>query len=234
MEKELIEITGVIMAGGKSSRFDFEKLKLEHHEKTLLKFGGKTLIERVMDAVLNVKSIKRVIVAISPHVPRTESFLISLGCPIEIIRTPGKGYHSDLRYIVKKLRLKRIITITADLPLIKPKYLEHIIDQYFSKNKPAMSVISHESLLIKEGIMGYNTIEMELEGKSCSLYPIGINLLDGNYINLPYIEQAIYLNEERDLLYNINTVDDYLKVMKKIEKEEGNIENKMFKNAAGR
>ncbi|MHA1804400.1 MAG: NTP transferase domain-containing protein [Promethearchaeota archaeon] len=219
MVKKLIEITGVIMAGGKSSRFDFEKLKLEHHEKTLLKFGEKTLIERVMEAVLNVKSINRVIIATSPHVPKTESFLISLGHPIEIIRTPGKGYHHDLKHVVQKLHLKRIITITADLPLIKPKYLERIIEQYFLKNKPAMSVMSHESLLKKEGITGYSTIDMELEGKSCSLYPIGINLLDGNYIGLPSIEQAIYLNEERDLLYNINTIKDYMNAMKKIKKE---------------
>ncbi len=213
----MVEITAIIMAGGKSTRFSFDEIGVSHHEKPLLQIGHKTLIERVIEATLGVKDIKRKIVATSPYTLQTEAFLQSLGInSIEILRTTGEDYHKDLKFIVKTLNLKKVITLTADIPLIKSESLEKIIQHYIIAGKPALSVMSRKSLLTNTGLECSTIINDIVEE---DLVPVGINMVDGTLIDQPYIEQAIYLNENRDLVYNINTVEDYLKLNKKFEIE---------------
>jgi GTP:adenosylcobinamide-phosphate guanylyltransferase len=123
-----MQIAAIIMAGGKSSRFDFSKIEIEYQEKLLLPLGGKYLIEHVIDAILASKSINKLIIAVSSFTPYTKSIIKTLNLPIDLIETPGAGYHSDLKFIIKKLKLGITMTVVADIPLIKPDILDEIIN----------------------------------------------------------------------------------------------------------
>lgn len=208
-----MKLSAVIMAGGKSTRFDFKRLNMDHEEKTLLMFRNKTMIEHVIKEVAKVERIKRIIVATSFHTPKTKELLEAKNLPIEIIQTPGMGYHQDLKYLVNKLELKQVITITSDIPLISKRFLDQIIDHYEAVKKPALSVMSSKDLYQKCGLQ-ITRMEHHLEENE-NLVPLGINIIDGALIDKPYMDEIIYLNEEEELIFNINTFKDYLLLKKK-------------------
>ena len=207
-----MQIPAIIMAGGKSKRFNFEKINSKYQEKSLLTIRGKSLIEYIIDAALACKKINKVIVAVSPYTPNTKSLITSRSQLIEIIDTPGAGYHSDILFIVKALKLGISITIVADLPLIKPEILDEIIEQYFVLKKSALSVMADVKLFNQHGLTP--TIIFKSENGQKNLVPLGINVIDGRFIDQPELNQAIFISKRVELIYNINTVDDYIQLKK--------------------
>jgi len=210
-----MQIAAIIMAGGKSSRFDFNKIEIEYQEKLLLPLGGKYLIEYVINAILATKSINKLVIAISSFTPHTKSIIKMLNLPIELIETPGAGYHSDLKFIIKKLKLGITMTVVADIPLIKPDILDEIINKYFKLNKPALTVMTDMRLFIQHGLTP--TIVFPSENDQIKLIPVGINVINGDTIDQQELDQAILISEWVELIYNINTIDDYSKLKKIFE-----------------
>lgn len=201
------------MAGGKSKRFNFGKIDFEYREKLLLPLGGKSIIDYIIDAALASKNIDRLIIATSPFTPHTKSIIKDKKKLVELIDTPGDGYHSDLSYIIKTLNLGITMTIAADIPLIKPQILDEIILKYFKLNKPALSVMANIKLFNKYGLKP--TIVFDLDSNKKDLVPLGINIIDGRLIDEPELDEAIIISEWEELIYNINTIDDYF-LLKKI------------------
>lgn len=210
-----MRIPVIIMAGGKSNRFDFDKTQLKYREKLLLPLGGKLIVEYVIKAVLNAKNIERIIFAVSPFTPNTKSLVLANKEPLELIDTPGKNYHSDLKFVVKSLNLGIVMTIAADIPLIRPEILDEIIEKYFSLKKPALTVMTEANLLIEHNLTP--TIKFQLD-KQKSLVPLGINIIDGRLIDQSEIEQSILISKWIELIYNVNTINDYFQLKKKIKK----------------
>ncbi|MFX1258951.1 MAG: NTP transferase domain-containing protein, partial [Promethearchaeota archaeon] len=188
-----MQIPAIIMAGGKGKRFDFKKVNAKYQEKLLLSIGGKYLIEHVIDAALASKKINRVIIAVSPHTPCTRSIIASRNQLIEIIETPGAGYHSDVSFIIKALSLGISITIAADIPLIKSEILDEIIERYFTLKKPTLSVMADVKLFNQYGLSP--TIIFQSENYQKNLVPLGINVIDGNLISQKKIDQTILISE---------------------------------------
>ena len=213
-----MQIPAIIMAGGKGERFNFNKIKYEYQEKPLLLLGNRYIIEYIIDAALNAKYINRVIVATSPFTLHTKSIITAKKLSIELVETPGMDYHSDISFVVKKLKLEIIITIVADIPLIKSEILDEIIDKYFILNKPALSVMADFNLFSQHGLNP--TITFQSDDNQKTLVPLGINIIDGRLIEQPELDQAIFHNERGELLYNINTVDDYFQLKKFFNKIE--------------
>jgi adenosylcobinamide-phosphate guanylyltransferase len=207
-----MQIAAIIMAGGKGSRFDFNKIELEHREKLLLPLGGRFLIEYVIDALLASKNINKRIIAVSPFTPHTKSIIEAINPPIELIETPGAGYHSDIKFIIQKLKLGITMTIAADIPLIKPEILDEIIDKYFILKRPALSVMADIKLFAEYGLTP--TIIFQSDNGQKNIIPLGINIIDGNAIDQQKLDQAILISERVELIYNINTVDDYFQLKK--------------------
>ncbi|MCP8316877.1 MAG: nucleotidyltransferase, partial [archaeon] len=58
-----------------------------------------------------------------------------------MIVTSGKDYKLDLREAVKKLKLGHVITVSADIPLLKGKTIDIIIKHYEICGKPVMAVM---------------------------------------------------------------------------------------------
>lgn len=207
-----MQIPAIIMAGGKSKRFNFDVIESTYREKLLLPLGEKFLIEHVIDAVLASKNINRVIIAVSPFTPHTKSILEVKKKGIEFIETPGAGYHSDLPFIIKKLKLGITIIIVADIPLIKSEILDDVINKYFEFKKPALSIMADIKLFNQYGITPTITFQSKYSQKK--LIPLGINIIDGRLIDLPEIDETIFTIEQTELLYNINTADDYFQLRK--------------------
>ncbi len=206
------KITAIIMAGGKSSRFRFDELNLNIKEKTLLPFRNDFLIDSVLKAVLKVKKISTIILAISPNTPETKTYCKKNYKSIEIIDTPGSDYHSDLRFIIKKFRLGIVISIVADIPLISSKILSNIIRKYFFLKSPALSVVSNINFF-KENNLSLSS-RINSNDSHQNLIPLGINIIDGNLIDLPYIDEVKYKLKKQELLFNINTINDYNQLKK--------------------
>ena len=213
-----MQTQAIIMAGGKGERFNFDKIKSEYQEKSLLLLKNKYVIEYVIEAALNAKNINKVIVALSPFTPQTKSILDAKKLSIELIETPGIDYHSDISFVIKKLKLEITMTIAADIPLIKPEILDEIIDKYFILNRPALSVMADIKLFTQYGLKP--TIIFQSDDGQKNLVPLGINIIDGRLIGQPELDQAIFISEQEELLYNINTVDDYFQLKKFFNKIE--------------
>ena len=130
----------------------------------------------------------------------------------------GVGYHFDVQFIIKNLKLEITMTIVADLPLIKPEIIDEIIEKYFIFNKPALSVTIDAKSFAQHGLTPTITFQSNYGQKS--LVPLGINVIDGRLIDQPKLDEAIFISERLELMYNINTVDDYFQLIKYFNKKE--------------
>lgn len=57
-------------------------------------------------------------------------------------------------------------------------------------------------------------ITFQLDDGQKNLVPLGINSIDGYLIKQPEINQAIFISERVELIYNINIFDDYFQLKK--------------------
>lgn len=194
-------VTALIMAGGKGTRMKNQE------EKPLIKIDDKSFIERVIEALKNSKKVDRIIVAVSKHTPETAKRAKELS--IEVIETSGKDYVIDLREAVKKLRLEHIITVSADLPLLKSKTIDRIIEHYENCDKPVMAVMVPAERFEGLGV----SIDLILNYKGKRLVPSGVNVLDGDKVKREEfkkeLDQEIFIIDSEEFV-NINTPKDLM------------------------
>ncbi len=183
-------VTALIMAGGKGTRMKSQV------EKPLIQVKGKPMIKSVIHALEGTREIDTIIGATTKYTPKTERYLKSKG--IKIIRTPGDGYVSDLRFIISKLNINQVLlTITADLPLIKCSTLDYVLQKYEDCGKDAMCVAVNPEVFRR-----YN-LKPSLQLKS--IIPSGLNILRS--INKQQDEEVLFINEI-ELALNINSQED--------------------------
>ena len=192
MIKKRSDITGVILAGGKSSRMG--------KDKALLYVGGKSFIEQV------AKTLKQVfndVVVVSDHDDRYKF----LGLPIyqDVIKRCGPlgGIHSALINAMTE----KVFIISCDMPLLRPSAIQTILNdrrrgdvKLFSLNgeiQPLCGVYNRRCLPI---------IENHLKRKQYSVQKI---LGDVNSIVIiPKGRSSKTLSQQ---LFNINTLREYEK-----------------------
>ena len=201
-----MQISAIIMAGGKGKRFNFDEINTKYDEKLLLKVQNKFIIEYIINALRASEKINRIVVSVSPHSIYTKRKISSKYESIEVINTPGKGFHADLKFIIKKLGLKITLIISGDLPLIKTEIIDKIIIKFIDLKRPALSVMTKADLFKKQGLNP--TIIIFNENFNEELVPLGINIINGDYIDQDEIDQAIMISEDPRLFYNINTTRD--------------------------
>lgn len=178
------------MAGGEGTRLKFKG------EKPLIKILGKPMIRYVIDALFGASKIKDIIVATSIHTPKTDVFIKKIG--LKTIETPGDGYVSDLRFILSEFELGDVLlTITADLPLIRSDILDQVIKEYEKCGKPALSVAVPLEIFKKYGLKP----SMVFDG----MVPSGLNILRS--INKQQDEEVLII-EKIELALNINNCKD--------------------------
>jgi adenosylcobinamide-phosphate guanylyltransferase len=189
-------VCAVVMAGGKGTRMALAQ------EKPLLLVKGKPVVEHVVSALKNARSVSRVVVAVTSCTPKTAKFLEKLG--VEVLLTPGKEYVSDLAFAVKQLGLGVVLAVAADLPLLTCDVVDEVVEAYFRVGKPALAVVVPLETKLKLGMsLGYAFVHEDVQ-----VVPAGINVNDGARINEEWIDQAVYVVDKAEVAVNINTVEE--------------------------
>jgi adenosylcobinamide-phosphate guanylyltransferase len=189
-------VTALVMAGGKGTRMALSE------EKPLLKIGGKTVIEHVLAALKNAEKVESIVVAVSDYTPKTARFMAKF--QVKVIKTPGKEYVSDMGYAVKRLKLRTVLAIAADLPLITGEVVDDIAERYEQCGKPALTVVVPVETKEKLGLGGEYAFEVENK----LVVPAGINVIDGRRIDEEKLDEEICVVDRKEVAVNINTLQE--------------------------
>ncbi len=185
--------TALIMAGGKGTRMDL------NCEKPMIEIDSKPMIQHVIEALLNSKYIDKILVTISPNTNKTKEFIKDF--PVIPVDTSGVGYIEDLSYILTNRDYVEedevVMTIVSDLPFVTGEQIDDVLEHYYERQKPAMCVSVPEELFNKYKI----TPTLVYEG----LVPSGVNLVLANDKEQ---DQTIYITDNIELAFNINTIND--------------------------
>jgi len=150
-------------------------------EKPMLKVGGKRLVDYVLDALWFCE----VYAVITSRSRKTESYLRSQG--IKCVRTSGRGFVNDyLEAILKLGAFEPVLIVSGDLLILNDDLLLEVADFYYGMDKPALKVVSPEGV------------------------PVGINVVDGYFFDVPQEEEDYVL---KDKVININTPKDLLRAI---------------------
>ena len=187
-------VTVLIMAGGKGTRMNFRG------EKPLIRIKGKPMIRYVIDALEGASMISDIIVATSKYTPKTHELMKKLG--IKTIKTSGEDYVSDLGFVLSKLR-GILLTISADLPLIRSDIIDHVVAEYRRCGKPAMCVAVPVEIFDRYNLKP----SMVFDG----MVPSGLNILRS--INKQQNEEVLVM-KKIELALNINNCQD-IKLLEK-------------------
>ena len=202
-----MSVTALVMAGGKATRMASEL------EKPLAEVGGKPMLMLVVEALRKSKDIDRIIVAVSPYTPKTA--LAAGGIGVEVMETRGLGYEEDMKFVIKQRKLRDVMVISADLPLLTPVLVDRAIESYKKAMKPALTVMAPAEIVEKQGAKP--SFVFQVGGKR--MVPIGINLIDGTRIDEPELEETILIAEPDDSILNVNTIEE-LKVARELKASE--------------
>ena len=196
-------VTALVMAGGKGTRMALSE------EKPLLRVGGKPIIEHVLAALKNAKKVDSIVVAVSDYTPKTARLMAKF--PVTVIKTPGEEYVSDMGYAIKRLKLRTVLAIAADLPLITSEVVDAVVERYEQCGKPALSVVVPMETKEKLGLGGEYAFEVENK----RVVPAGINVIDGRRVGEKELDEEIYLLDRKEVAVNINTLEE-LKIAEKL------------------
>jgi adenosylcobinamide-phosphate guanylyltransferase len=191
-----MQVVALIMAGGRSKRFG------GNVEKPMVKFMGKPLIRRVIEATKESKKISETYVVVTSYSPKTAKEAAEAS--VKVIKTKGQGYHADLQQAVQAANLTgSILTISSDLPLISGEFLDEVISKYEEAGKPALTVLVPEEAFRKFGISAFSPYEHE--GKTYAVS--GINMIDGRRV-MEWQEQEVVVSNRPEAIFNVNSYQD--------------------------
>lgn len=110
---------GVVMAGGRASRFGRKV------EKGLLMVGGTSLLERAASA-LSVPGVDSVAAAVTHATPETARQAESAG--LEVVMTSGVDYHSDTMELLDAFG--RYACVNVDVPFVRRSHVSALMNAY--------------------------------------------------------------------------------------------------------
>jgi len=207
-------VVALVMAGGRGTRMGGSE------EKTLVKIRGKPMIDYVLEALKNAAGIDRIIVTVSKHTPQTARRARELS--FETFETPGLDFVLDMRHAIKDLGLREVLIISADLPLVTNEFIEDVLRRYEECGKPCLSVMVTEE--------SYRKIGMRIDLGGSRLIPTGINVIDGEKIDEPELEQENFIITAAEITMNVNTPEDLQKaelLLDQIEDRKRHLDSRM-------
>jgi adenosylcobinamide-phosphate guanylyltransferase len=172
----------VILAGGRATR-------LGRVEKGLLTFMGRTLLDIAVDAALD-SGVGPILVAVSPHTPRTAAYAKS--CGLRVLETAGIGYHEDVKSLLEERR--PFLSLAVDLPFVRGRHIAALAEAY--RGRSLAGALPAGLLPADAGTEGVPDDEWR------GLAPVGINVVDRSEFS------CIFLFDDPLLAYNVNTLDD--------------------------
>ncbi len=175
------------MAGGRGSRLGLGV------EKPLIEVGGKSILERVVNALVDAGL--EVAVAVSPHTPETALKAGEMGW--RVVESPGRGYVEDIGFIFKELELETALVVSADLPFISPGLVKNVLKEYDRVKQPICVAVEEDRYLS----MGFSPSTV-LEHDSKRLVPVGVNVMEKEER-----EDYFYIVSGREA-FNVNTCEE--------------------------
>jgi adenosylcobinamide-phosphate guanylyltransferase len=191
-----MDITALVMAGGKGSRLGLSE------EKPLIKVGGKPMIQRVIEALSRANKVKDIVVTTTRYTPSTATFVRRMS--IKVLQTPGEGFCLDMKYAIKSLNLRVALVIGADLPLISSDIIDKIIMHYEQCGKPVLTVMAPAEIYKRLGL----SISCVFESNGNKLVPLCINIINGGMIDKERLDEEILIIEDERAIVNVNTLND--------------------------
>jgi molybdopterin-guanine dinucleotide biosynthesis protein A len=193
-------ITGVILAGGKSSRMGVNK--------SFLKLGNQTIIEHIVDLMKSIFSE----VIIVTNTPDEYKFLnLPLYEDIYKWKGPLAGIHSALTHS----QTEKIFVLSCDVPLMSKEMIEHIIEYKTDQSivfceaagyhQPLVGVYSKKILSEIEKFISNN----EMSDKSFHQF---LKIVDAEII---HPEKLSFYKDE--IFFNVNRPEDYEQLKLKYE-----------------
>jgi adenosylcobinamide-phosphate guanylyltransferase len=193
----------VVMCGGKGTRM------ASSTEKSLLRLGSKTLVEYVLDALVNYGRFESIIAISSPNTPATSKFLCShkyhSSGQMNILEGSGVNYSLDLSYTIEKIRPSPIFVVSADLPLLNSSLI-HRITAHYSPCFPCTSVVSETGFVRSFDILPSSVLTIGAKEYCRS----GIVLIDSSrYKTDSELEEYYLIMNEKEIVININTIAEF-------------------------
>ena len=193
------DITGIILSGGKSSRMG--------ENKSLLKIGNKTIIERIVELMKDIFSENIIIT----NTPDEYKFLqLPLYEDIYKWKGPLAGIHSGLTYS----KTEKNFVISCDTPLMTKEMIQYIVNFQTRKpivfcraagyRQPLIGVYKKQIIIENEKLLSNND---ETTDKSFHhfLKKVNAEIIDPQ--DLPFYKD--------ELFFNVNSPDDYTIILSK-------------------
>jgi adenosylcobinamide-phosphate guanylyltransferase len=197
------------MCGGLGSR-----MQSAEKEKPMIELAGRSLVERVLDALKGSGRFSRIVAAVSPATPRTREFLLSRG--VEVIDTPGGGYPRDLSFLLSRLaagKERHVLVVPADLPLLTAEAVGRATELLLSsalgkkEREAAASIVMEKSFVEGLGISPSVLVDDGYCHSGITLFSFfSPNAASGDntkeikesYITFNRIELAVNVNTKRE------------------------------------
>ncbi|WP_337866217.1 molybdenum cofactor guanylyltransferase [Ignavibacterium sp.] len=191
------DITGVILAGGKSSRMGTDK--------SFLKLGDQTIIERIAELMKSIFS-KLIIITNTPE----EYKFLNLPLYEDIYKWKGPlaGIHSALTHSTTE----KIFVLSCDVPLMRREMIQYLVEY-----KSEKQIIFCEAAGYHQPLVGVYSIEIysevekfltqnEMNDKSIHQF---LKNVDAEII---HPEKLPFYKDE--LFFNVNKPEDYNQIQK--------------------
>ncbi len=205
----------IIMAGGLGKRLG------QGEEKPLRLLGGKRLIDYVLDAAYNARSIEEIICITSPNTPKTTQYLSSRKC--NVILGKGEGYYADLLSILWSLSSNLYVVCSADIPFITSRDIDELVKMHdYGHIRSSYVFVAVPIETVKKlGLSASSNFKINDK----ELCPAGIRLIDTRRLKARKLPSPyVLIKNEPRLAVNINTIED-LKVAEELIKKN---RNKLF------
>jgi len=199
-------VVALVMAGGKGERLGLAE------EKPLIKIHGKPMVRYVIEALKKSRCVDRIIVVTSKNTKKTFDEVKRFG--VEAVEAPGKGYVLDVKHVVKRFGLNCVVlVVSADLPCLTPRIVDEVVKCFMVAGKPALCVVVSAKAYRGMGLKPSLTFMFNGE----EVVPVGINIISGDRIDEPKIEEKVFVLAEDKVKFvvNVNTVEE-LKVAEKV------------------
>jgi molybdopterin-guanine dinucleotide biosynthesis protein A len=196
LKKRRKDITGVILSGGKNTRMGTNK--------SLLKFGGKTIIQRLVELLDSIFFE----VIISSNKPEVYEFTKR-----NIIKDliPDKGPLSGIHSALSNTSTEKVFILSCDMPLVTSKLINYLCD--YNSRKQIVLPQAEDHLQQLCGIYS-KSILTDVEALLIESQKPGSNFKGSIYELIKRVETKIIKVDKLefyhpDIFLNVNTPEDY-------------------------
>jgi adenosylcobinamide-phosphate guanylyltransferase len=195
-------MAAAIMCGGKGSRLQgFAKI-----EKPLLNLNGRTMVELVLDALLQSEQFYKIVAVTSRNTPITSSYIATnLSSKVDVIETDGITYPCDISVALNIFRPYTVFVVGCDLPLIGPRDVKKIVSQHRPEHA-CTSVVSDKRFVTNMGINPSVIVRIN----SRQYCHTGISIFDSSKISgTDLVDEHYIVINQKGVAVNVNTISDF-------------------------